>query len=63
MKYAASRLAVVQPSAWMAVSGMAKALTDEGHDVIEKVVAYEYNSISGKKLQHNDGYNYNTGTH
>ena len=35
MKYAASRLSVVQPSASMAVSGMAKALTDEGHDVID----------------------------
>lgn len=35
MKYAASRLSVVQPSASMAVSGMAKALSDAGHDVID----------------------------
>ena len=35
MKYAASRLSVVHPSASMAVNGMAKALTAEGHDVID----------------------------
>lgn len=35
MKYAASRLSVVQPSASMAVSGLAKALSDAGHDVID----------------------------